>query len=147
VFAPLCLQVTTEDDADDMLFCSASCHKQFNDAQRQNTTGDLDGPSASSKLADSAVNGTASSPQLSQASTSSSPPHPAIKLSICLDPQQGAVAILPGTQTSRSSAEKSLKHKADSELEKVCVWLLLLAISYMCTAYMSAVRSCSRMLR
>jgi len=111
------VQVTAEDDADEMLFCSASCHKQFTDARQQNTAGDLD---ASSKLADSAVNGAVSSPQLSQASASSSPPHPAIKLSICLDPQQGAIAILPGTQTSRS-AEKSLKHKVDSNLDKVCV--------------------------
>lgn len=71
----------------------------------------------SNKLADNAVNGAVSSPQLFQASVSSSPPHPAIKLSICLDPQQGAVAILPG----KSSAEKSLKHKADSDFDKVCV--------------------------
>jgi len=74
----------------------------------------------SSKLADNAVNGAVSSPQLSQTSVSSSPPHP-IKLSICLDPQQGAVAILPGSQTGKSSAEKSLKHKVESDLDKVCV--------------------------
>jgi len=129
----MCLQVTTEDETDDSLFCSASCHKQFNDARRQNTAADLDGPSASSKLADSAVNGAVSSPQLSQASASSSPPHPAIKLSICLDPQQGgAVAILPGTQTSRLS-EKSLKHKVDSDLDKVSLGRIeLLVTYYMC---------------
>lgn len=103
-----------------MLFCSASCHKQFNDARQQNTAADLDGAGATNKLADSSTNGAVSSPQLSQASVSSSPPHPAIKLSICLDPQQGAVAILPGSQAGRS-AEKSLKHKVDSDLDKVCM--------------------------
>jgi len=102
-----------------MLFCSASCHKQFSDARQQNTAADVNGTDVTSKLADSEVNGTMSSPQLSQASVSSSPPHPAIKLSICLDPQQGAVAILPGSQAGRS-AEKSLKHKVDSDLDKVC---------------------------
>jgi len=117
----LCLQVTHDDDADDMLFCSASCHKQFNDARQQNAAADLDGRNVSSKVDDSAVaNGAVPSPQLSQASVSSSPPHPAIKLSICLDPQQGAVAIVPSSQAGRS-AEKSLKHKVDSDLDKVCV--------------------------
>lgn len=114
--ACVCRQVSAEDDADDMLFCSASCHKQFYDAQRQNAAGDVDGPSVSGKLADNALNGAVSSPQLSQASASSSPHHPAIKLSICLDPQQGAVAILPGR-----SADKSLKHKVDSDVDKVCL--------------------------
>jgi len=102
-----------------MLFCSASCQKQFHDAQQQNAAAELDNTGVTNKLADSAANGAVSSPQLSQASVSSSPPHP-IKLSICLDPQQGAVAILPGSQTGRS-AEKSLKHKVDSDLDKVCV--------------------------
>ena len=110
-----------DEDADESLFCSVSCHKQFSDAQRQNTAADLDAPNVSSRLADGAVNGVVSSPQLSLTSTSSSPPHPAIKLSICLDPQQGAVAILPGLQVGKSMAEKSLKHKADSDLDKVCV--------------------------
>jgi len=107
------LQAPSDDDADELLFCSASCHKQFTDARQQNAAAaHLD---ASTKLADS---GPASSPQLSQASVSSSPPHPAIKLSICLDPQQGAVAILPGSQAGRS-ADKSLKHKVDTDLDKV----------------------------
>jgi len=100
------------------LFCSASCHKQFNDTQQQNTaTADADGLNASSKLGDNA----SSSPQLSLTSVSSSPPHPAIKLSICLDPQQGAVAILPSSQAGKASADKSLKHKVDTDLDKVCM--------------------------
>lgn len=102
--------MTSDDDADDTLFCSASCQKQFSDARQQNTPADVD-----SKLGDNLVNGAASSPSVS----SSSPP--AIKLSICLDPQQGAVAILPGSQGGRSSADKPLKHKVDAEVEKVCV--------------------------
>jgi len=109
--------VTLDDDADDALFCSASCHKQFNDARQQNAAGELD--------ADSAANGATLSPQPSQASASSSPPHPAIKLSICLDPQQRPVAILPGSHASRSATEKSLKHKVDGDVDKVCVSLTL----------------------
>jgi len=112
------VQAPLDDDADETLFCSASCHKQFTDARQQVlAAADLD---SSSKQAD---NGTGSSPQPSQAGVSLSPPHPAIKLSICLDPQQGAVAILPGSsQATGRSADKSLKHKViDTEPDKVCL--------------------------
>jgi hypothetical protein len=122
----------SDDDTDEASFCSLSCRKQFTDMRQQSSVAVPEANSGVTKpVGDDLVEPVAATADVTSPSTvatdmsaTSSPPRKAIKLSICRDPQQGAVAILPGSQPTARLAlgdKLLLKHKADGDRDKVSV--------------------------